>query len=275
MDNDQGSPAYTETGTWTTSGSTGYNGGTYRFATAGGSHTATWKANLGSGIYEVSVIYRTGSNRTTSTKYVVHASNGDQVVYVNQTVNNLVWVSLGSFTFNAGDNTITLDAAGSSGGSVVIADAVKFTYQGAPTPTPTPTPVPDVIKDNDDGSPTYTETGTWTTSGSTGYNGGTYRFATVGGAHTATWNLDLPVAGSWTISVIYKAGTNRATSAKYVVQTSSGAQTVYKNQQQNDLVWVTLGTWNFNAGAGSVKIDAAGSSGGSVVIADAVKAEKQ
>jgi hypothetical protein len=40
-------------------------------------------------------------------------------------------------------------------------------------------------------------------------------------------------------------------------------------------VWVTLGTWNFNAGAGSVMLDALGSTGGTVVIADAVKAVKQ
>ena len=135
--------------------------------------------------------------------------------------------------------------------------------------------MPDVIRDNDNGSPIYIETGTWTTSGTAGYNGGTYRYATAGGSHTATWNLNLPVSGSWTISVIYKAGTNRATSAKYVVQTSAGPQTIYKNQQTSDLVWVTLGTWNFNAGAGSVMLDALGSTGGTVVIADAVKAVKQ
>jgi len=135
--------------------------------------------------------------------------------------------------------------------------------------------VPDVIRDNDSGSPIYTETGTWTTSGTTGYNGGTYRYATVGGSHTATWNLTLPVAGSWKIDVIYRSGTNRATSTKYVVQTSSGPITVYKNQTLNNLTWVTLGTWNFNAGAGTVKLDALGSTGGSVVIADAVRAQKQ
>ena len=144
-----------------------------------------------------------------------------------------------------------------------------------PTPTSTPTPVPDVIKDNDDGSPTYTETGSWSTSGSTGYDGGTYRYATAGGSHTATWDLDLPVSGSWTISVIYRAGSNRASSSKYVVQTSSGPQTVYKDQQENNLVWVTLGTWNFDAEGGSVTLDADGSSGGDVVISDAVKAVKQ
>jgi hypothetical protein len=88
--------------------------------------------------------------------------------------------------------------------------------------------------------------------------------------------LNLPASGSWTVSVIYKAGTNRATSVKYVVQTSSGPQTVYIDQTLNDLTWVTLGTWNFSFGGGSVTVDVSGSSGGTgAVISDAVKATKQ
>ena len=55
----------------------------------------------------------------------------------------------------------------------------------------------------------------------------------------------------------------------------SNALSGIKNQQQNNLVWVTLGTWNFDAEAGSVTLDADGSSGGDVVISDAVKAVKQ
>jgi hypothetical protein len=144
----------------------------------------------------------------------------------------------------------------------VIADAVKFTFM-------------EQIVDNDYGSPDYTETGTWYTSGGTGYNGGTYRWANDGQSNTATWDLNLPASGSWTVSVIYVSGANRCTSTKYVVQTSSGPQTVYIDQTQNNLSWVTLGTWNFDFGGGSLQIDAAGSSGGSVVISDAVRALKQ
>jgi hypothetical protein len=262
VDNDNGAPKYTETGTWATSGSAGYNGGTYRYATAGGAHTATWKASLGSGNYEVFVIYRSGTNRTTSTKYNISTAGGTQTVYVNQTLNNLVWVSVGTFRFNEGDNTITVDAAGSTGGTVVIADAVKFTFK-------------ERLVDNDYGSPDYTETGTWYTTTTGGYNNGSYRWANAGGAHTATWDLNVPASGSWKISVIYKSGSNRCTSTKFAVQTSSGPQTVYVNQTLNNLTWVTLGTWNFNFSNGSVQLDAAGSTGGTVVIADAVKAEKQ
>ena len=262
IDNDDGSPSYTETGSWSTSGSTGYNGGTYRWAYAGQSNTATWTTSIGSGQYQVFVIYRAGANRASSVKYNISTADGTQTVYVDQTENDLSWVSVGTFRFDEGSATITLDAAGSSGGTVVVADAVRFTFV-------------ERIVDNDHGSPDYTETGSWSTSGSTGYNGGTYRFASAGQSSTAAWDLNLPASGSWKVSVIYRAGSNRCTSSKYQVQTSSGTQTVYIDQTQNDLSWVTLGTWNFDSSSGSVTLDASGSSGGYVVIADAVKAEKQ
>jgi len=141
VDNDQGSPGYIETGAWNTSGSTGYNGGTYRYATAGVTNSATWKASLGAGNADIYVIFRAGGNRTSSTKYIVHASNGDHEVIINQQQNDLSWVSLGNYPMIAGDNSVTVDAAGSSGGAVVIADAVKF-VSSEPTPTPTPSPTP-------------------------------------------------------------------------------------------------------------------------------------
>lgn len=262
VDNDQGSPAYTETGTWTTSGSAGYNGGTYRFATVGGAHTATWTATVGSGDYTVSVWYVAGTNRATSTKYTISTATGNQTVYINQTQNSQTWVSLGTFRFNGGSATVTLDAAGSTGGSVVIADPVRFQYQG---PT---------IIDDDWATPGFTKTGTWTRSTTSGYNGGGYWWANTAQSHTSTWNLKLPKAGNWRISVIYRAGTNRPTAAKYVVATASGNQTVYVDQTLNNLTWVTLGTWNFNVDGGVVTLDALGSTpSGKAVIADTVRAE--
>ncbi|MBN1902836.1 phosphodiester glycosidase family protein [Candidatus Sumerlaeota bacterium] len=279
VDNDYGYPAYTETGTWATSGAPGYNEGTYRYASVGGAHTATWTASLIAGDYQVAVIYRSGTNRAASTKYVISAAGGNQNVFINQQYNDLVWVVLGTFTFNSGDNTIKLDAYGSSGGTVVIADAVSFTLASTPTPSPTPTPTPtptpepnllDIIVDNDQGAPVYTETGTWTTSGSTGYNGGTYRFADAGGSHTATWNATLG-SGMYQVFVFYRAGTNRATSTRYNIATASGTQTVYIDQTLNSMTWVSLGTFRFNEGSAAMTLDAAGSSGGTVVIADAVR----
>ena len=156
VDNDDGSPGYTETGSWSTSSSSGYDGGSYQYAFTGGSHTATWTASLPqAGNYTCYVIYRAGSNRATSAEYTVYASDGNYTQYVDQSVNNLIWVNIGTYSFNSGDNSIMLDAATSSGGDVVIADAVKFVLDSSPTPTPTPTPT-----DTPTPTPTETETPT-------------------------------------------------------------------------------------------------------------------
>ncbi len=126
VDNDDGSPAYTEVGSWITGGSTGYDGGTYRYGSAGGARSATWTAALpAAGNYEVFVWYVPGSNRATSTRYDIAANDGTHTVYVDQTGGGLTWETLGTYTFSAGNNSITLNGAGSSGGTM-IADAVRF-----------------------------------------------------------------------------------------------------------------------------------------------------
>lgn len=143
VDNDGGAPGYVETGAWSQSGAAGYNGGIYRFANVGAASTATWTATLAdAGTYEVFVWYVAGSNRATSTRYVVGAAGGDQTVFLNQVGGGLSWVSLGSFSFNAGAATVTLDAAGSTGGDVVISDAVSF--GGAPE-VPCTSTAPEVV----------------------------------------------------------------------------------------------------------------------------------
>lgn len=141
VDNDDGAPGYVETGSWATSGSTGYDGGTYRFASPGTADTtASWTGNIAeTGDLEVFVWYVPGSNRATA-KYDIQASDGTHTVFVDQTGGGLTWESLGTFSFNAGDNSITLDAAGSYGGTAVIADAVRF-GEGDDPPPPPPDPV--------------------------------------------------------------------------------------------------------------------------------------
>jgi hypothetical protein len=132
----------------------------------------------------------------------------------------------------------------------------------------------EIIVDNDSGSPAYTETGGWSTSGAAGYNGGTYRYAKAGDPNTATWTAVLPEAGDYDVFVIYVAGTNRSNSVKYDVATAGGTQTAYVNQQLSSLTWVKLGNYSFNAGNATLTLDGAASaqvSGTDVVIADAVK----
>jgi hypothetical protein len=129
----------------------------------------------------------------------------------------------------------------------------------------------DLILDNDDGPSVYTETGSWTTSGSLGFEGGTYRFATVGAASTATWEFYAPFAGQGEVFVQYLAGSNRATSTVYHIDTGNGIQNASIDQEQNSFTWVSLGMFDFTAGGHTITIDAAASSGGSVVVADVAR----
>jgi hypothetical protein len=129
----------------------------------------------------------------------------------------------------------------------------------------------DLVLDNDDGPAVYTETGAWTLSGGIGYNGGTYKFAPVGSAAAATWQFFAPFAGQGEVFVQYVAGSNRASSTTYQIETGNGSENVSIDQKSNSLTWVSLGNFDFTAGNHTIVLDAATSSGGSVVIADAVR----
>jgi len=130
----------------------------------------------------------------------------------------------------------------------------------------------DAVLDNDDGPGIYSESGSWTTSGSTGYNGLTYRFAVEGDpSTTAQWDFSLPFAGEGEVFVIYRSGSNRSSAAAYQIDTGNGVESATINQKQNDLTWVSLGSFDFTAGSHSVLLDAETSTGGSVVVADAVR----
>lgn len=296
LDNDAGQPEYSETETWTTSSTGGYNNGSYRYdsTTDGYGGTATWADTLSPGDHEVFVMYRAGGNRPTSAVYRVNHVSGTATVTIDQTQNSMTWVSLGIYYFD-GASSIVLDAdASAPNGRAAIADAVRLvrtspvptptstpsptptptptptaTPTATPTPTPTPTSLPEVIVDNSD--PEYSETGTWTTSGSGGWNGTSYRYdsTTDGYGGTATW--DATLYGNLEVFVMYRAGSNRPDSAVYRVNHSGGSSTVTIDQTQNSMTWVSLGVFNFN-GASSVVLDAdASAPNGRAAIADAVR----
>ena len=130
VDNDDGSPTYTETGSWATSSSTGYNGGTYNYVNSETTETATaiYRPNIPeSGYYWVSVQYRNGTNRPADTKYIVNHAGGQTAVSVNQEVHGLTWVYIGQFYFEAGTTaSVVLSNESSETGQAVIADAVRF-----------------------------------------------------------------------------------------------------------------------------------------------------
>lgn len=128
---------------------------------------------------------------------------------------------------------------------------------------------PIVKYDNADAN--FSVTGTWaTTTTDTDKYKTNYRSATAGAAATATWALNLPETGQYEVQAWWPDGTDRSASAKYVVNHASGSQTVGVDQRLRGGLWVPIGTWTFNAGAGSIQIAASTSTTGKVC-ADAIR----
>jgi N-acetylmuramoyl-L-alanine amidase len=129
VNNDDGAPAYTETGTWSTGSIAGY-GGTYRFNTANTSATATaiFKPTVNSsGLYWVSVRYISSANRATDVQYIVKHAGGTTTFKVNQEIHGDTWVYLGQFYFFAGgDYNVTITNQSTDASQAIIADAVRL-----------------------------------------------------------------------------------------------------------------------------------------------------
>jgi hypothetical protein len=263
-DNDDGSPAYSETGTWGTSSNKGHNGKTYRYSTPGSSAKATWTVDLQhTGDYEVSVVNRAWESYVTSAKFDINTPFGIETVYVDQTQDSLEWKNLGTYSFHEGVNTMSVDAAGCTGGVNVMADAVRFSLSRIA-----------FVVDNDDGSPDYVESGTWTTSVNPGYNGGTYRWADGGAGSTATWSIDLPYMGLYEVFALVRKGGDRCANVKYTISAASGDVDVYIDQAGAFQVSeISLGTYLFNSGNNTVIVDASSATPVTTncVISDAVR----
>lgn len=130
MDNDQGAPAYTETGTWATSSSSGYGGKTYRYAytTTTETATATFRPQIPqSGMYPVYVYYRDSSNRPVDGLFRVQHTGGTTDIRIDQTKNGLRWLFLGEFYFEKGNSgAVILSNSSPTLDKALIADAVRF-----------------------------------------------------------------------------------------------------------------------------------------------------
>ncbi|MEM9991480.1 MAG: hypothetical protein AAF738_06920, partial [Bacteroidota bacterium] len=74
----------------------------------------------------------------------------------------------------------------------------------------------EIIVDNDSPASGYSDTGTWGTSGTPGYNGGTYRFANTTATATATavYAPNITEAGWYWVSVYFREGPNRPVDAR-------------------------------------------------------------
>ena len=114
----------------------------------------------------------------------------------------------------------------------------------------------------------------WISATSTaGYYGSGYFYASTQAiSDPATFWFYLPAAATKTIDAWWTAGTNRSTTAPFVVWNASGTKlaTVNVNQQLNGGKWNTLGTWSFTAGWNKVQVSR-WTTAGANVIADAIQ----
>lgn len=114
----------------------------------------------------------------------------------------------------------------------------------------------------------------WTSSNATaGYYGTGYWYATTAAvSDPATFWFYLPEAVTRTVDAWWTAGTNRSTTAPYIMWNAAGTKlaTVNVNQQTNGGKWNTLGTFSFTAGWNKVQLSR-WTTAGYVVIADAVR----
>ncbi|MEQ8818837.1 MAG: phosphodiester glycosidase family protein [Sumerlaeia bacterium] len=132
----------------------------------------------------------------------------------------------------------------------------------------------EVIVDN--GTSGFTASSNWWASSSTsGYYGSNYQVrATASTSDAATWKANLS-GGTYKVYARWASGSNRASSAPYVVYHTGGSSTVYKNQQTQGGQWVLLGTYNMAAGNSTRVALSCWTSSGTYVIADAVRLVKQ
>lgn len=130
------------------------------------------------------------------------------------------------------------------------------------------TPKTAVTRDN----PTAVFTGTWATgTSSTDKHGTDYRYkSTAPASEPATWTGSLNVTATWNARAWWAQGSNRSTTAPYMVTHAGGTTTVNKNQQVNGGSWQLLGSWNMNAGNNTIKLSC-WTSTGYIVVADAVR----
>ncbi|QSQ18978.1 hypothetical protein JY651_26890 [Pyxidicoccus parkwayensis] len=113
----------------------------------------------------------------------------------------------------------------------------------------------------------------WAEGTSAGYYGSGYFYASTQAiSDPAVFFFYLPAAATKTIDAWWVAGTNRSTTAPFIITNASGTNlaTVSVNQQVNGAQWNTLGTWSFPAGWNKVQLSR-WTTAGSVVMADAIR----
>jgi type IV pilus assembly protein PilY1 len=108
----------------------------YYYTPYPGDYTATWTPDIPSaGVYEVRARWRATPNRSENVGYTITHAGGTDTVSKNQRLNGGEWVSLGTYSFDAGTGgnvTMSCTVTDTSQDSV-CADAVEFLPGGIPS----------------------------------------------------------------------------------------------------------------------------------------------
>ncbi|HZH76089.1 MAG TPA: N-acetylmuramoyl-L-alanine amidase, partial [Archangium sp.] len=120
---------------------------------------------------------------------------------------------------------------------------------------------------------TFTHSTNWIVGANTGFYGNNYVYANAQAvSDPAVFSFYMAAAGTRTIDAWWVAGSNRSTTAPFVIINSNGVNlgTVNVNQQLNGSRWNTLGTYNFTAGWNKIQLSR-WTTAGTVVVADAIQ----
>ncbi|MBP6964393.1 MAG: family 10 glycosylhydrolase [Armatimonadetes bacterium] len=132
-------PGCSTYGTWWTGSIAGKYGTDYYYATtADPTRYATFTPTiLSAGFYDVYIWYTQSSNRSAQAKWRVYCDGGMQESRVNEQVNGGKWVLLAvnkPFSCGSAGYVATYSDTGDTSTMVIIADAVKFVFEGITIP---------------------------------------------------------------------------------------------------------------------------------------------
>ncbi|MFM7150745.1 MAG: choice-of-anchor D domain-containing protein, partial [Gemmataceae bacterium] len=212
---DMGDTGTTVTAGWNLDGTQGYQGDVAWITNGAGTQIATWEfTDLPSGYYRIWTTWPTGSPRPSNSSYQVFDgtySRGTHTIDQNYTPNDLSfdganWRDMGDAEIFNGSLKVTLTDAADSGN--IMADAIHIRRIHDLTSQ--------VIFFTDDGDPTFSTQGTWTT-GTGGYENDLHASLAGTGLDVARWTFNVS-PGTYRVWSTWTAGTDRASNAPFTIK---------------------------------------------------------
>lgn len=232
---DNGDPGYTESGSWSTSSLTGYDGSDTRYSYNTPGAYATWAPTIPEDAdYDVYIYKVAHSASDPNAEIQIAYNGGTDTQYHDFSAGSSGWIYLGAFPFASGSPGYVRNTLYTSGKSA-RADAVIFEKT-------------QIILDNGDVG--YSENGNWMNSGLTGWNGSSTRYTNTVGDY-AQWSPNFSFERDYDVYFYKVVHTSSDPNARIDIQHKTGTSTLYVDCSTGTSGWVYLGTFTFPAGADS------------------------